>query len=196
MFVRTCRSTSSREATIQWASNSMVFSFSLIVMRRRDSTTSRTIFTRAVVTRCSMRSIKPKLESDYSRGSLRYWKDRNFKEISMTTDNIFSGLKVVELASFVAAPGAAVILSDFGADVIKVEPPSGDTWRIGNHIPPQPAAKDPYEWHLNNSNKRGLALDLKSQSAQPILKKIVKWAYVLIVNTPHPARKRLKLEYE
>src|SRR6185503_7581633 len=113
----------------------------------------------------------------------------------MATDNIFSGLKVVDLASFVAAPGAAVILSDFGADVIKVEPPSGDTWRIGNHIPPQPAAKDPYQWHLNNRNKRGLTLDLKSPSAQPILERLVKWADVLIVNTPHPARKRLKLEY-
>ena len=38
----------------------------------------------------------------------------------MKSDNIFSGLKVVDLASFVAAPGAAVILSDFGAEVIKV----------------------------------------------------------------------------
>ena len=80
--------------------------------------------------------------------------------------------------------------------MIKVEPPSGDTWRIGNHVPPQPLAKDPYQWHLNNRNKRGMALDLKSPSAQPILEKLVKWADVLIVNTPHPARKRLKLEYE
>src|SRR5689334_14034463 len=115
---------------------------------------------------------------------------------TMTTENIFSGLKVVDLASFVAAPGAAVILSDFGADVIKVEPPSGDFWRFGNHIPPQPTAKDPYQFHLNNRNKRGLVLDLKSPSAQTILEKLVKWADVLIVNTPHPARKRLKLEYE
>ena len=57
-------------------------------------------------------------------------------------------------------------------------------------------AKDPYQFHLNNRNKRGLTLDLKSPSAQPILEKLVKWADVLIVNTPHPARKRLKLEYE
>ena len=42
----------------------------------------------------------------------------------MANDNIFSGLKVVDFASFIAGPGAAVILSDFGADVIKVEPPS------------------------------------------------------------------------
>ena len=48
----------------------------------------------------------------------------------MPNDNIFSGLKVVDLASFIAGPSAAVILSDFGADVIKVEPPHGDLWRI------------------------------------------------------------------
>jgi len=114
----------------------------------------------------------------------------------MTTENIFSGLKVVDLASFIAGPSAAVILSDFGADVIKVEPPSGDYWRHANQIPPQPYAKDPYQWHLQNRNKRGLALDLKSPGAQPILEKLVRWADVLIVNTPHPGRKRLKLEYE
>ena len=47
-------------------------------------------------------------------------------------ENIFSGVKVVDSASFIAAPAAAVILSDYGADAIKVEPPSGDTWRIGH----------------------------------------------------------------
>jgi crotonobetainyl-CoA:carnitine CoA-transferase CaiB-like acyl-CoA transferase len=114
----------------------------------------------------------------------------------MASDNIFSGLKVVDLASFIAGPSAAVILSDFGADVIKVEPPTGDLWRHGHQIPPQPQAKDPYPWHLANRNKRGIALDLKSPSARPVLEKLVKWADVLIVNTPHPARKKLQLEYE
>src|ERR1700741_3006189 len=114
----------------------------------------------------------------------------------MTTDNIFSGLKVVDLASFIAGPGAAVILSDFGADVIKVEPPSGDFWRHGHQIPPQPQAKDAYPWHLANRNKRGITLDLKSPSASQVLEKVVKWADVLIVNTPHPARKKLRLEYD
>ena len=80
-------------------------------------------------------------------------------------DNIFSGLKVVDFASFIAGPSAAVILSDFGADVIKVEPPTGDMWRIGHKIPPQPQAKDTYPFHLANRNKRGLSLDLKSPSA-------------------------------
>jgi formyl-CoA transferase len=114
----------------------------------------------------------------------------------MPGDNIFSGLKVVDMASFIAGPGAAVILSDFGADVVKVEPPAGDTWRIGYKVPPEPAADDNYPWHLNNRNKRGLALDLKAPEAREVVRKLVEWADVLIVNTPHPARKKLGLEYD
>src|SRR6516165_6325816 len=114
----------------------------------------------------------------------------------MAADNIFSGLKVVDFANYVAAPAAAVILSDFGADVIKVEPPNGDPWRNGHKIHPQPLADDPYQWHLANRNKRSITLDLKSPSAQQVLRKLVTWADVFIVNTPHPARKKLKLEYD
>jgi formyl-CoA transferase len=114
----------------------------------------------------------------------------------MASDNIFSGLKVVDLASFIAGPGAAVILSDFGAEVIKVEPPAGDLWRHGHQLPSQPLADDAYTWHLANRNKRGITLDLKSPSAQPVVEKLARWADVFIVNTPHPARKKLKLEYE
>src|SRR3981081_4538193 len=120
----------------------------------------------------------------------------NTKETNMPNDNIFFGLKVVDLASFIAGPSAAVILSDFGADVIKVEPPNGDLWRIGNKLPPQPVSDDAYPWHLANRNKRGMAVDLKSPGAQQVLEKLVKWADVLVVNTPHPARKKLKLEYD
>jgi crotonobetainyl-CoA:carnitine CoA-transferase CaiB-like acyl-CoA transferase len=114
----------------------------------------------------------------------------------MASDNIFSGLKVVDLASFIAGPSAAVILSDYGAEVIKVEPPTGDLWRHGHQLPSQPQAEDAYTWHLANRNKRGIALDLKSPSAQQVLEKLARWADVFIVNTPHPARKKLKLEYD
>ncbi|MEH2473406.1 crotonobetainyl-CoA:carnitine CoA-transferase CaiB-like acyl-CoA transferase [Nitrobacteraceae bacterium AZCC 2161] len=118
------------------------------------------------------------------------------QEAPLPNDNIFSGLKVVDLASFIAGPGAAVILSDFGAQVIKVEPPSGDFWRKANKLPPQPVAEDAYPWHLANRNKLGITLDLKSPNAQRVMERLVKWADVLIVNTPHPARKKLKLEYD
>lgn len=115
----------------------------------------------------------------------------------MASENIFSGLKVVDLASFIAGPGATTILSDFGADVIKVEPPGfGDPHRHTFKIPPQPASNDNYPWHLDNRNKRGLAVDLKSPRSKEVLERLVKWADVLVINFPQPVRKRLKLTYE
>src|SRR3984893_2808888 len=115
----------------------------------------------------------------------------------MATDNIFSGLKVVDLASFIAGPGAATMLSDYGAEVIKVEPPGiGDPHRHTFKIPPQPQSEENYAWHLDNRNKRGLALDLKSPQSRPILERLVKWADVLVVNFPHPVRKSLNVTYE
>src|ERR1700755_2628696 len=114
----------------------------------------------------------------------------------MAEENIFSGLKVVDLASFIAGPGAATILSDFGANVIKVEPPGGELWRHGQKIPPQPRSEEAYPFQLANRNKRGVALNLKAASAQRVLEQLAKWADVFIVNTPHAARKKLKLEYD
>jgi crotonobetainyl-CoA:carnitine CoA-transferase CaiB-like acyl-CoA transferase len=115
----------------------------------------------------------------------------------MATESIFSGLKVVDLASFIAGPGAATILSDFGAEVVKVEPPGiGDPYRLVYKMPPQPSSNDNYAWHLDNRNKRGMAVDLKSPGANEVLERLVKWADVLVINFPPPVRKRLKLTYE
>src|ERR1700748_3148825 len=116
--------------------------------------------------------------------------------MKMTEENIFSGLKVVDLSSFIAGPSAATILSDFGADVVKVEPPEGELWRIGQKIPPQPQSKEAYPFQLANRNKRGVALNLKAASAQQVLERLAKWADVFIVNTPHAGPKGLKLEYD
>ena len=78
--------------------------------------------TRRKARRPSSKSARPS-----STGAERIRYSRQFRRRPMASDNIFSGLKVVDLASFIAGPSAAVILSDFGADVIKVEPPTGDT---------------------------------------------------------------------
>src|ERR1700722_19894697 len=114
----------------------------------------------------------------------------------MAGENIFSGLKVVDLSSFIAGPSAATILSDFGADVVKVEPPEGELWRKGQKIPPQPNSEVPYPFQLANRNKRGVSLNLKAASAPQVLERLARWADVFIVNTPHAARKKLKLEYD
>ena len=64
----------------------------------------------------------------------------------MPSDNIFSGLKVVDLASFIAAPSGAVILSDFGANVIKVEPPAGDLYASHQITAAESEARLPGSW--------------------------------------------------
>ena len=81
----------------------------------------------------------------------------------MPTDSVFSGLKVLDTASFIAGPAAATMLAEFGAEVIKIEPPGhGDTQRILGSLPPNPHADANYSWHMANRNKRGVAIDLKS----------------------------------
>ena len=108
---------------------------------------------------------------------------------TQTPQSVFSGLKVVEIASFIAAPAAATMLSDFGADVIKVEPPGmGDPQRLLSSVPPSPAALGNYSWHLANRNKRGMSINLKSEGGTQILKRLVEWADVVITNFPHGTR--------
>src|ERR1700757_1531076 len=119
------------------------------------------------------------------------------KMTTQTTESVFSGLKVVEIASFIAAPAAATMLSDFGADVIKVEPPGiGDPQRLLSSVPPSPQALANYSWHLANRNKRGMSINLKSEGGTQILKRLVEWADVLITNFPHGTREGLHLGYD
>ncbi|MEU6651472.1 CoA transferase [Streptomyces sp. NPDC046900] len=115
----------------------------------------------------------------------------------MTTESVFTGLKVLDASSFIAAPAAATMLSDFGADVIKIEPPGqGDPQRRLSFVPPSPRAQANYGWHLANRNKRGMVIDLKSPATTEVLKRLVEWADVVITNFPHGTREKLHLDYE
>ena len=105
------------------------------------------------------------------------------------TDSLFTGLKVIDCASWIAGPAAATMLSDFGADVIKIEPPgAGDPWRASTPIP---GKKVDYYWQLSSRNKRSLALDLKHPDGQAVLHRLVTSADVFITNFPLPVRDRL-----
>ncbi|MEM7407794.1 MAG: CoA transferase [Pseudomonadota bacterium] len=105
-------------------------------------------------------------------------------------------LRVIDAASFVAAPAAATVLADFGADVIKIEPPGrGDTYR-DRSSPEHPAADVNYSWILDSRNKRSLSLDLKQPRGQAVLKRLVANADVFVTNLPLPGRPRLGIEYE
>jgi crotonobetainyl-CoA:carnitine CoA-transferase CaiB-like acyl-CoA transferase len=115
----------------------------------------------------------------------------------MNMEHVFSGLKVVDLASFIAGPAATTVLSDFGANVIKVEPPGiGDPYRYFYKTPPNPQLAENYSWQLTNRNKRSLVIDLKNQRASEVLARLVKWADVLVTNFPPRVKKGLKITYE
>jgi formyl-CoA transferase len=82
---------------------------------------------------------------------------------------IFDGLKVLDCASFIAAPAAATVLSDFGADVIKIEPPgAGDPYRNLPNLPGYPHSEHNFAWMLEARNKRSLALDLSKPEGQAL----------------------------
>lgn len=111
--------------------------------------------------------------------------------------DLFAGLKVIDCASFIAAPAAATVLSDFGADVIKIEAPGeGDAYRQLFVAPGYPISDLNYPWMLENRNKRSLALDLKSAEGLAVLHRLVDTADVFITNLPLPVRRRLKIGFE
>jgi len=111
-------------------------------------------------------------------------------------DGIFEGLKVLDCASFIAAPAAATVLSDFGAQVIKIEPPgSGDPYRNLPNLPGYPHSEHNFAWLLEARNKRSLALDLSKPEGQAVLHRLAAEADVFITNFPPAVRGRLGIAY-
>lgn len=113
------------------------------------------------------------------------------------TAALLSGIKVLEIATFVFGPGAGAILSDFGADVIKVESPGlGDPLRHAHKAPPFMKCDFDYPWQQDNRNKRSIALNLKNDEGREVLLKLVREADVLITNFPPHVLERLQIRYE
>lgn len=104
-----------------------------------------------------------------------------------------AGIKVIDLTGVVLGPYATQILGDYGADIIKVEPPAGDIMRYAG------PAKTPGMGHIfinANRNKRSLVLDLKTSAHRTILLKLCATADVLTFNIRPASMARLGLSYE
>jgi crotonobetainyl-CoA:carnitine CoA-transferase CaiB-like acyl-CoA transferase len=107
---------------------------------------------------------------------------------------LLAGLRVLDAASFIAGPVATTAMADFGADVIKIEPPGGDTYRVRNTgYPPSPYN---FPWIVDNRNKRGLALDLRTEDGRRVLHHLVRQADVFVTNVPLDGRRRLGVAWE
>ena len=104
---------------------------------------------------------------------------------------MLEGLKIIDAASFLAAPGAATIMADYGADVIKVEAPRGDAYRLlhGRY-------HHDYNWHLTSRNKRDIGLDISKEEGRAVLHRLIDDADVLLINFREDQVKKYELEYK
>ena len=108
-----------------------------------------------------------------------------------------SGIKVVELSTFVAGPVTARLLGDMGAEVIKVESPTGDSWRIsGLGYSERFSLQENPIFDIYNSGKQHISLNLKSPEGKEAFFKLLSEADVFVTNTRPAALKRLGIAYE
>ena len=109
---------------------------------------------------------------------------------------LFSGLKVIDAGTVIAAPAAAMMLAEYGADVIKIEHPDGDFLRRVKELKGQGEEKEDYMWQLDGRNKRGMVLDLKTADGMEVLLKLAEQCDVFITNQPFAMRDKLGFNYE
>jgi crotonobetainyl-CoA:carnitine CoA-transferase CaiB-like acyl-CoA transferase len=104
------------------------------------------------------------------------------------------GIKVVELGVWVAGPAAGGILADWGADVIKIEPPSGDPGRLfGRMLGLDIDVSPPFE--MDNRSKRSIVLDLTTDNHRAIALELISGADVFVTNVRPGALQRLGLDF-
>ena len=106
------------------------------------------------------------------------------------------GIRVVEMAGWMAAPGAAAILADLGADVVKVEPLRGDPMRGATRQPELPEGSPPLDasFHLDNRGKRGVAIAVNTPEGVELVRKLLARADVFINNLLAGRQQRFGLD--
>jgi crotonobetainyl-CoA:carnitine CoA-transferase CaiB-like acyl-CoA transferase len=105
------------------------------------------------------------------------------------------GIRVVELGVWVAGPAAGGILADWGADVVKIEPPTGDPARMfGRMLGLEDGASPPFD--MDNRGKRSVVLDLRTEEDQGLALELLDGADVFITNVRPGALRRIGLDFE
>jgi crotonobetainyl-CoA:carnitine CoA-transferase CaiB-like acyl-CoA transferase len=109
---------------------------------------------------------------------------------------ILEGLKVVEMGHFIAVPSAGAIFADWGADVIKVEPPDGEAFRGFKTLLLKTAGAElNWRFEVHNRNKRSMGINLKSEAGREILLRLVRDADVFMSNYELGVMQALNLGY-
>jgi formyl-CoA transferase len=103
-----------------------------------------------------------------------------------------AGIKVVELTQVIAGPVAGMLLSDLGAEVIKVEPPQGESWRLMTPLTPTESRG----YVAVNRGKRDIAVDLGKPAGKAVVHRLAAWADVMLINYRADVPARLGVDYE
>jgi cinnamoyl-CoA:phenyllactate CoA-transferase len=107
------------------------------------------------------------------------------------------GVKVVELATFIAGPSCARYLADLGAEVIKVEAPGGDPLRYTAINEGRPTGDlENTSFDLDNANKYGICLDIKVPEGREVLEKLIERSDVFLTNVRYKSLIKSGLDYE
>ena len=111
--------------------------------------------------------------------------------------SILSGLRVIDCGTFILGPMATTVMSDFGADVVKIEAPGiGDPHRYLHKIVPMPKSDIDYCWQLASRNKRSVVVDLKQPAGREFLLKLMAKADVFVTNFPTSVLNQLRISYD
>ena len=108
---------------------------------------------------------------------------------------MLEGLKIVEYATYIAAPGAGGVMADWGADVIKVEPPGGDPIRLFFSSLGVEETMNPV-FDMDNRGKRGIILDTAQEAGRDALLKLIDGADIFLTNVRPGGLKRAGLDHE
>jgi crotonobetainyl-CoA:carnitine CoA-transferase CaiB-like acyl-CoA transferase len=108
---------------------------------------------------------------------------------------VLEGLKIVEMATYIAAPGAGGIMADWGADVIKVEPPGGDPIRMFFSSLGVEETMNPV-FDMDNRGKRGIILDTSKDAGRDALLRLIDGADVFLTNVRPGGLQRAGLNHE
>ena len=107
---------------------------------------------------------------------------------------LLEGLKVVEMATWVAAPGCAGVMADWGAEVIKVESPYGDTMR--SFYPDTSDSPGNPVFTLENRGKKGVVIDITRPEGRNALITLLRQADIFITNVRPGSLQKLRIDYE
>ena len=115
----------------------------------------------------------------------------------MEDRGVLAGIRVIDCGTYVAGPAAATVMSDFGAEVIKIERPGGgDLWRLFSKLPGVAKCDLDWCWVLTNRNKKSVALDLGRPEGREVLLRLAATADVFVTNYQRTLLEKFRLTWE